>query len=103
MAATGWPVADQCTSSPEAILAWTSGSSSRSLPILLTTSDVTTMPITQDGMVIARISVSPRLYGATSVRVSIAAMAAETGDAARAIPDCTTVTVNGRDGRIPFL
>ena len=61
------------------------------------------MPTTQAGKVMARICPSPRLYGATSVRVSIAAMAAETGDAASAMPDCTTVTVNGREGRIPFL
>ena len=40
--------------------------------------------------------------GATSVRVSIAAIAAETGEAARATPDCTTLTVIGRDGRIPL-
>ena len=84
-------------------MAWTSGSSSRSLPIRLVTSEVTTMPTRHDGIVMARISVRPRLYGATSVRVSIAAIAAETGEAASAMPDCTTVTVSGRDGRIPFL
>ena len=84
-------------------MAWTSGSSSRSFHIRLTTNDVTTIPITHEGIVMARISVRPRLYGATSVRVSIAAIAAETGEAARAIPDCTTVTVSGREGRIPFL
>ena len=61
------------------------------------------MPITQDGIVMARIWVSPRLYGATSVRVNMAAIAADTGDAARAMPDCTTVTDKGREGRMPFL
>ena len=58
------------------------------------------MPITHAGTVMARIWVSPRSYGATSVSVSIAAIAAETGEAASAIPDCTTVTVSGRDGRM---
>ena len=90
-------------SSPEAILAWTSGSSSRSFHIRLTTSEVTMMPMTHAGNVIARIWPSPRSYGATSVRVSIAAMAAETGEAASAMPDCTTVVVSGRDGRMSFL
>ena len=42
-------------SSPEAILAWTSGSSSRSFHIRLTTSEVTTIPTTQAGIVMARI------------------------------------------------
>ena len=86
-----------------AILAWTSGSSSSSFHIRLVTSDVTTIPIRHAGIVMDRISVRPRLYGATSVRVSIAAIAAETGEAASAMPDCTTVTVRGREGRMPFL
>ena len=30
-------------------------------------------------------------------------MAAETGDAASAMPDWTTVTVRGREGRMRFL
>jgi hypothetical protein len=30
-------------------------------------------------------------------------MAADTGEAASAMPDWTTVTVSGLDGRIPFL
>jgi hypothetical protein len=33
----------------------------------------------------------------------MAAIAADTGDAARAIPDCTTVSVSGRAGRMWFL
>jgi hypothetical protein len=33
----------------------------------------------------------------------MAAMAAETGDAASAMPDCTTVNVSGRAGRMWFL
>ncbi len=60
------------------------------------------MPTMQAGSVMARIWVRPRLNGATSVRVSIAAIAAETGEAANATPDCTTLTVIGRDGRIPL-
>ena len=32
----------------------------------------------------------------------MAAMAAETGEAASATPDCTTLTVIGLDGRIPL-
>lgn len=102
-AGTPTATAGGATSSPDAILAWTSGSSSRSFHIRLTTRDVTTMPITHAGIVIARIWVSPRLYGSTSVNVSIAAIAAETGEAASAMPDCTTVTVSGRDGRMWFL
>ena len=49
------------TSSPEVILACTSGSSSRSFHIRLTTSEVTKIPMTQAGMVMARIWLSPRL------------------------------------------
>jgi hypothetical protein len=68
----------------------------------LTTSAVTMMPTTAAGIVIARIFGRPKSYGATSVSVSIAAIAADTGDAASAIPDWTTVTVRGRDGRMLF-
>ena len=60
------------------------------------------MPTRQAGSVMARISIRPRLYGPTSVNVSIAAIAAETGEAASATPDCTTLTVMGREGRIPL-
>ncbi len=45
------------------------------------------IPTTTAGMVIDRISMRSKLYGATSVSVNIAAIAAETGDAANAIPD----------------
>jgi hypothetical protein len=48
-------------STPEAILACTSGSSSRSFHMRLTTSAVTTIPTMHAGRVIARICVSPRL------------------------------------------
>ena len=71
-------------SRPARIFSWTSGSSASSLPSRLTTRDVTTMPTRHAGRVMARIWVSPRLYGATSVRVSMAAIAAETGEAASA-------------------
>ncbi len=40
-----------------------------------------------------------KLYGATSVSVIIAAIAADTGLQARAIPETTTVSDSGRDGR----
>src|SRR6478735_2058088 len=89
-------------SSPARIFSWTSGSSSSSGPSRLTTSEVTTMPTMQAGRVIARIWVRPKLYGATSVRVSMAAIAADTGEAASATPDCTTLTDIGRDGRMPL-
>ena len=59
--ATAPTVACRDASSPEAILAWTSGSSSSSFHIRLVTNDVTTIPITQAGIVMARISVRPRL------------------------------------------
>ena len=89
-------------SRPARIFSWTSGSSARSLPRRLETRAVTTMPTMHEGTVTARIWVSPKLYSSVSVRVSIAAIAAETGDAASATPDCTTLTVMGRDGRIPL-
>ena len=41
-----------------------------------------------------------KLYGSTSVRVIIAAIAAETGLQARAMPETTTVIDSGRSGRI---
>ena len=69
----------------------------------LTTSAVTTIPMRQAGTVMARICVSPSPYSSVSVRVTMAAMAADTGDAARAMPDCTTVSDIGLDGRMPFL
>ena len=60
------------------------------------------MPTRHAGIVTARIWVRPKLYGSVSVSVSMAAIAADTGDAASATPDCTTVTDMGRDGRIPL-
>ena len=47
-------------SSPEVIFACTSGSSSRSFHIRLTTREVTMMPMTHAGRVIARICPRPR-------------------------------------------
>ena len=60
------------------------------------------IPMTPAGNVIDRIWARSKLYGSTAVRVTIAAIAAETGDAASDMPDCTTVTVSGREGRMPF-
>jgi hypothetical protein len=61
--------------------------------------DVTTMPMSAAGMVTESTSTMLKLYGATSVSVIIAAIAADTGLQASAIPDATTVIDNGRDGR----
>ena len=60
------------------------------------------MPTRHAGNVTARIWVSPKPYSSVSVRVSMAAIAADTGDAARATPDCTTVTDIGRSGLMPL-
>ena len=84
-------------------MACTSGSSSSSFHIRLTTSDVTTMPMTHAGMVMARIWVSPRLYGRDVGQGQHRGHGGGDGEAARAMPDCTTVTVSGRDGRMLFL
>ena len=58
------------------------------------------MPISAAGIVTDSTSIMLKLYGATSVSVIIAAMAADTGLHARAMPDTTTVIDSGRSGRI---
>ncbi len=57
------------------------------------------MPMSAAGIVTDSTWTMLKLYGATSVRVIIAAMAAETGLQAKAMPDATTVNDNGREGR----
>ena len=57
------------------------------------------MPMSAAGIVTDSTWTMLKLYGATSVRVIIAAMAAETGLQARAMPDATTVSDSGREGR----
>ena len=57
------------------------------------------MPITAAGMVTERTSTIEKLYGATSVSVIIAAIAADTGLQASAMPEATTVIESGRSGR----
>src|SRR5918993_404122 len=102
---SGWfeaAAAGRGGSRPARIFSCTCGSSTSSLPILPTTKEVTTMPTMQAGRVMARIWVSPKLYSLVSVSVNIAAMAADTGEAARATPDWTTVTDSGREGRMPL-
>ena len=63
-------------------------------------SPLTMIPTIAAGMVIDSTLTMSKLYGSTSVRVIIAAMAAETGLQARAMPETTTVIDNGRSGRI---
>ena len=59
-----------------------------------------TMPITAAGIVTESTSTIEKLYGSTSVRVIIAAIAADTGLQASAMPETTTVIDSGRSGRI---
>ena len=60
------------------------------------------MPTMAAGMVTLRMSTSEKWNGAASVRPIIMAMAAETGEHARAMPVATTDSESGREGRTPL-
>jgi hypothetical protein len=85
---------------PSASRAWYSGSSSRSLPLRIMMIPETMIPTIAAGMVTDSTLTMSKLYGATSVSVIMAAIAAETGLQARAMPETTTVIDSGRSGRI---
>ena len=88
--------------SPFAIFAWISGSSAISLPRRFTTMPEMMMPTIAAGIVTFRMSTSSKFQGAVSVRVTMAAIAAETGLQASATPVATTDSESGREGRTPL-
>ena len=57
------------------------------------------MPMIAAGIVTDKTSTIEKSYGATSVSVIMAAIAADTGLQASAMPEATTVIDNGRSGR----